>query len=151
MKNRPLSPLALVGVVSAVLLVIAVSAMSQNQQRVQSTTQLTVGTPVVAGPLAEWETHYAEAMKVATELAASGSIDHARRLADDLEDLDRVLRDYVRVSERLRHKNHALAETMMFLAQQNAIQMESRRYQTLTNAARAAHDVENSSVKNTRR
>jgi oligoendopeptidase F len=119
-----------------------------SQQRVQSTTQLIVGTPVVADPLADWEKHYAEAMKVANELAVSGSIDHARRLVDDLEDLDRVVRDYVRVSERLRHKNRALAETMVFLAQQNAIQMESRRYQTLANAAKAAHEVEQSTVRN---
>jgi oligoendopeptidase F len=104
-----------------------------SQQRVQSTTQLIVGTPVVADPLADWEKHYAEAMKVANELAV---------------DLDRVVRDYVRVSERLRHKNRALAETMVFLAQQNAIQMESRRYQTLANAAKAAHEVEQSTVRN---
>jgi hypothetical protein len=121
-----------------------------SQQRVQSTTQLTLRTPIVAEPLAEWEKEYAQAMKVAQELAEEGSIEDARRLADDLEDLDKVLRDYIRASERLRHKDRALSQTMEFLALQNVVQMESRRYQTIANALKAAHDVEQSTVRNMR-
>jgi seryl-tRNA synthetase len=132
--------------VGAVVLLIAVSVNSQ--QRVQSTTQLTIGTPVVADPLTEWEQQYAEAMKVATELAILGNHAHAKRLVDDLEDLDEALREYVRASERLRHKDRALSETMQFLTLQNSMQMESRQYQTISNALKAAHDAESATVRN---
>ncbi len=151
MKNRRLSRWALVGVVVVVSSIFAVSATSQTQQRVQSTTQLTVAKPVIADPLAEWEARYAEAMEVAAELKESGSPEHGVRLENDLEALDETLREYVRVSERLRHKNRAYAETMQFLALQNAVQMESRRYQTLANAVRAAQDAENNAVRNAKR
>jgi len=145
MRSRHLAGLALVGIV---VLVIAVSATTQGQQRVQSTTQLTVMTPVVAGPLAEWEAQYAEAMKVAAELAQSGSPKHAARLENDLEALDQALREYVRASERLRHKDRAVTVTMEFLALQNNIQMQSRQYQTISNALTAAHQVESAQVRN---
>ncbi len=150
MKNGSLNRWALVGVAGAVLLVIAVSATSQGQQRVQTTTQLTVRTPVVADPLSEWEKHYPEAMKVASELAESGSLQEARRLADDLEDVDRALREYVRASERLRHKNRALLERMEILVLQNNIQEQSRQYQTLLNALTASHQAEMNSIINTK-
>jgi hypothetical protein len=136
--------------VVVVMSVIAVSATSQTQQRVQTTTQLTVAKPVIADPLSEWETRYAEAMKVAAELKESGSPEHGERLENDLRGLDQALREYVRVSERLRHKNRALDDTMQFLALQNAVQMESRRYQTLSNASKAAQDAENNTIRNTR-
>jgi hypothetical protein len=87
-------------------------------------------------------------MKVAEELAASGSIEYARRLVDDLEDLDGDLEDFVRISERLREKQRALSETMEFLVLQNVMQMESRRYQTISNALKAVHDVEQSTIRN---
>ena len=148
MKNRPLNRWALVGVAGAVLLVIAVSATSQGQQRVQTTTQLTVRTPVVAGPLAEWEKHYPEAMNVASELAESGSLQEARRLVDDLEDVDKALRGYYRASERLRHKNRALLERLEILVLQNNIQEQSRQYQTLFNALTASHQAEMNSISN---
>ena len=148
MKKWPLSRWALVGVAGAVLLVIAVSATSQGQQRVQTTTQLTVRTPVVAGPLVEWEKHYPEAMNVASELAESGSLQEARRLADDFEDVDRALRDYVRAAERLRHKNRALVERLEILVLQNNIQEQSRQYQTLLNALTASHQAEMNSIIN---
>jgi len=148
MKKWPLSRWALVGVVGAVLLVIAVSGTSQGQQRVQTTTQLTVSTPVAAGPLSEWEKHYSEAMNVASELAESGSLQEARRLADDLEDVDRALRDYVRAAERLRHKNRALVERLEILVLQNNIQEQSRQYQTLFNALTASHQAEMNSIIN---
>jgi len=128
MRSRHLAGLALVGIV---VLVIAVSATTQGQQRVQSTTQLTV-----------------EAMKVAAELAQSGSPKHAARLENDLEALDQALREYVRASERLRHKDRAVTVTMEFLALQNNIQMQSRQYQTISNALTAAHQVESAQVRN---
>ena len=146
MKDERSSRWAFVGLACAALLVFAYSVSSQ--QRVQSTTQLTIRTPVVAGPLTEWDQHYAEAMKVAAELARSGHAEHAERLENDLEDLDEALREYVRVSERLRHKDRALAETMQFLALQNVMQMESRQYQTISNALKAAHDMKSSTIRN---
>jgi len=148
MKNGSSIRRALVGLACCAAVAFALSVGSQ--QRVQSTTQQSVRTPVVAGSLTEWERHYDEAMKVAQELAEEGSLDHARRLVDDLEDLDRVLRDYVRASERLRHKDRALSETMEFLALQNVMQMQSRQYQTIANALKAAHDVEQNTVRNLR-
>ena len=144
MKKRSLSRWALAGVV---FLAIAVTAASQTPQRVQST-QLTVRTPVIADPLAEWEKQYAEAMKVVDELAKSGSPENAERLQKDLETLDSTLRRFVRVSERLRHKNRALADTMEFLALQNNIQQESRQYQTISNALTASHQAASNSIRN---
>jgi hypothetical protein len=129
--------------------VLASSLSASSQQRVQTTTQVTVRTPVVvADPLAGWEKQYAEAMKVADELISSGKADSGRRLASDLEALDEALRAFVRVSERLRHKNRAYTETMQVLTQQNAIQLESRRFQTLSNASKLAHEIEQSTVRN---
>jgi hypothetical protein len=148
MRNALSGRWAVVGIVGAVLLAAAIVASQQSQQRVQTTVQLTVRTPVVADELDEWEMRYAEAMEVVAELAESGSREHAERLEGDLEGLDEALRRYVRVSERLRHKNRALAETMEFLALQNAMQMESRQYQALSNASRVAHDVAMASVRN---
>ena len=145
MKSRHIARWAFVGIV---VLLIAVSATSQSQQRVQSKTQLTVPKPVVADPLAEWEKQYTEAMKVADELAKSGSPENAERLKNDLENLDAALRKYVRVSERLRHKNRALADTMEFLALQNNIQQQSRQYQTISNALTASEQAANNSIKN---
>ena len=148
MKIRTSSRWALVGIVGVVVLVIALSVNSQ--QRVQSTTQLTVRTPVVAGPLSEWEKQYAEAMSVAVELAISGHVNHGRRLQDDLEDLDKSLREFVRASERLRHSDRAMAETMEFLVQQNVMQMESRQYNSISNALKVRHDVVMATVRNVR-
>ncbi len=42
------------------------------------------------------------------------------------------------------------AMNMQFLALQNAIQMESRKFQTLSNASRARHDIAMKSINNTR-
>lgn len=39
---------------------------------------------------------------------------------------------------------------LQFLALQNAVQMESRKFQTLSNAAKARHDVAMASIRNTR-
>jgi len=147
MKKWPLSRWALVGVVGAVVLVIAGSTTSHGQQRVQ-TTQLTVKKPVVADPLADWEKHYAAAIDVAREIADSGSPENGERLENDLKGLDAALREYVRVSERLRHKDRALSDTMEFLALQNNIQMQSRQYQTISNALTASHEAESNTVKN---
>jgi hypothetical protein len=107
--------LALAGVVSAVLLVIAVSATSQTQQRVQSTTQLTVRTPVVVGPLSEWEKQYAEAMNMTAELTESGSSELAEQVENDLQALDVALREYVRAAERLRHRDRAVTARIIEL------------------------------------
>jgi hypothetical protein len=148
MKFGPLNRFAVVGAVLAVLLVNLQLATSQSQQRVQSTTQFSVKTPLVADPMADWEQAYDEAMKVVRELEESGRPDDASRLENDLNGLDQAIRAYVRVSERLRHKDRAYAKTMEFLVAHNAMQMESRRYQTIANALTAAHQAENATVRN---
>jgi len=145
MKRTHLTQWGLVGVM---VLVITVSATSQSQQRVQSTTRRTVKTAVVADPLVEWKTQYAVAMKVASEITESGSTENGKRLENDLRDLDSALREYVRVSERLRHKNRALSDTMQFLALQNNIQQQSRQYQTISNALTASHQAASNSIRN---
>jgi hypothetical protein len=149
MKKGSMSRSTLVGL--AFFAVLALSLSVGSQQRVQTTTQLSVRTPVaVTDALAAWEKQYAEAMDVAEGLIRSGRANHGRRLANDLEALDGALREYVRVSERLRHKNRAFADTTQFLASQNAIQMESRKFQTLSNVSKVAHDVEHSTVRKMR-
>lgn len=150
MKNGPSSSWALLAVVSAVLLVIAVSAASQTQQRVQSTTQLTVSQPVVANPLSEWETQYAEAMKMVAEIAEVGSPEQAERFENDLRALDEAVRAYVRVSERLRHKNRAMAETMDSLLIQPSTRNMTQLGSLKTNITQAVHDVHKSVIDNLR-
>jgi hypothetical protein len=146
MKIRSSSRWALVGLACVAVLVFALTVSSQ--QRVQSTTQLTVRTPVVADPLAEWGRQYAEALKVAEELKASGKADHGRRLEYDLRALDEALRDFVRASERLQHRDRAIAETMDFLMLQNAMQMESRQFNAVSNALKVRHDSAMAAIRN---
>ena len=150
MKKINLNRWALVGLVGAALLVIAVSATSQTQQRVQTTTQLSVPTAVAADPFADWEQAYAEAMEVAKEFAEVGQMDYARSLVDDLEDLDKTLREYVRASERLRHKERVYMEGVEFLVSEKALLMESRQYEILMNARQVRHDTLKAIISNMR-
>ena len=150
MKIGPLNRFAVVGVVLTVLLVNLQLATSQSQQRVQSTTQLSVRTPVVADPMADWEQAYAEAMAVAQELTTSGNVDHGQRITNDLEELDRALREYVRASERLRHKNRAMEDTMEFMSLQLSQQNISRMSRMMSNLHRAMRDIETSFIDNLR-
>jgi len=147
-KNRLLSRWAFVGIVSAVLLVISVSATSQTQQRVQSTNQISVTKPEFLSLLIDWEVQYDEAAVAAAELAQSGYPEHAERIKADLEDLDEAVRDYVHATESLRHKSRDYDATMQFLATQNLGQMEARRFQTLSNVSKVAHEVAAGSVRN---
>ena len=148
MKNRRPSRWALVAAVGAVVCVIALSATSQVQQRVQPVTQLTAGT-AVASPLSPWQRESAEAMKLAAQLKSSGqSPELAEQIESDLRAMDEALTEYVRVSERLRHKNRALTVSLQSL--NSSIQMESRLYQTVSNALKAAHDVEMGTIRNMR-
>ena len=149
MKNGRPNRWALVAVAGAVVCVIALSATSQVQQRVQPVTQMTVRTPVVASTLSKWQTEYAEAMKLANQLKNSGqSPELAEQIESDLKAMDEALTEYVRISERLRHKDRALTASLLSL--QNSMQMESRLYQTLSNALKAAHDVETATIRNLR-
>ena len=126
--------------------VIAFSATSQVQQRVQPVTQSTART-AVASPLSQWQREYAEAMRLAAQLKRSGqSPELAEQIENDLRAMDEALTEYVRVSERLRHKNRALSESLQSL--NSSMQMESRLYQTLSNALKAAHDVEMATIRN---
>ena len=146
MKKVHLGRWVLVGVV---VVMVAAAAVSQSQQRVQST-QLTVAKPVLSAELTAWRDAYSEAMKVAREIKESGSAENGTRLENDLKALDEALREYVRVSERLRHKDRALSDTMQFLALQNNIQQQSRQYQTISNALTAAHQAESAAIRNTK-
>jgi len=146
MKNRRPSRWALVAAAGTVVCVITLSATSQGQQRVQPVTQLTAKT-AVASPLSQWQTEYAEAMKLAAQLKSSGqSPELAEQIESDLRAMDEALTEYVRVSERLRHKNRALTASLQSL--NSSMQMESRLYQTLSNALKAAHDVEMGTIRN---
>lgn len=131
-----------------VILAIAVTAASQSRQRVQPDVQSAAVTTAEADSLIEWSRQYSAAMKVADELAKGGSPENGQRLKKDLQALDGALKDYVRVSERLRHRNRALSDTMQFLALQNSVQQESRRYQTISNALKASHDAAMNSIGN---
>ena len=42
------------------------------------------------------------------------------------------------------------AMNMQFMALQNAVQMESRKFQTLSNASKARHDIAMASIRNTK-
>jgi len=148
MKIRPWSPWVLVCVVSAVLLVISVSATSQTQQRVQTTTQLTVRTPVVVGPLSEWETQYAEAMKLTAELAESGSSELAEQVGNDLQALDVALREYVRAAERLRHRDRAVTARIIEL--NNYAPPMTQLSSMMTNMQSRAHQTMKSIIDNFR-
>jgi ABC-type molybdate transport system substrate-binding protein len=112
MKFGPLNRWAVVGVVLAVLLVNLQLATSQSQQRVQSTTQLSVRTPVAAQPMADWEKAYVEAMNMTAELTESGSSELAEQVENDLRAMDVALREYVRAADRLRHRDRAVAATI---------------------------------------
>jgi len=131
-----------------VVCVVALSAASQEPQRVQPVTQLTART-AVASPLSQWQTDYAEAMRLAAQLKSSGqSPELAEQIESDLTAMDEALTEYVRVSDRLRHKNRALTVSLQSL--NSSMQMESRLYQTLSNALKAAHDVEMGTIRNMR-
>ena len=146
MKNRRPSKWALVAAAGAVVCVIALSATSQVQQRVKPVTQSTPRT-AIASPLSQWQTEYAEAMRLAAQLKSSGqSPELAEQIENDLRAMDEALTEYVRVSERLRHKDRALTGSLLSL--QNSMQRESRLYQTLSNALKAAHDVEMATIRN---
>jgi len=148
MKKWPLSRWALVGVAGAVLLVIAVSATSQGQQRVQTTTQLTVRTPVVAGPLVEWEKQYTETMKVTADLAESGSSELAEQVENELQAMDVALREYVRAAERLRHRDRAV--TARIIALNNHAPPMTQLSSMMSNMQRRAHDAMKSIIDNLR-
>jgi len=148
MKNMRPNRWALVAAAGAVVCVVALSAASQEPQRVQPVTQLTART-AVASPLSQWQTDYAEAMRLAAQLKSSGqSPELAEQIESDLTAMDEALTEYVRVSDRLRHKNRALTVSLQSL--NSSMQMESRLYQTLSNALKAAHDVEMGTIRNMR-
>jgi len=148
MKNRRPSRWALASAAGAVVCVVALSATSQVQQRVQPVTQVTART-AVASPLSKWQTEYAEAMRLAAQLKSSGqSPELAGQIESDLRAMDEALTEYVRVSERLRHKNRALTASLQSL--NSSVQMESRLYQTVSNALDVAHDVGMSTIRNMR-
>ena len=137
-----------VGIVAAAAMVFALPAFTQTQD-VQSrvvTRQVAIAESMEA-PLAEWDTEYAKALEAVRQLQSSS---RTRELGEQLElDLaayDAALREYVRVSERLRHKDRALTASAGSMDLSD--QMQSRTYQIISNALKVAHDAENSSIRN---
>jgi len=137
-----------VGIVTGAILVIALSGTSQEQEvKTRAVTQTVATAQIAVNPLAQWDAEYPKALEQARQLQASNdSREQGERLELELKELDETLRRYVRISERLRHKNRAVAATLESL--NNSMQMESRQFQTLSNALKAAHDVEQSSIRN---
>lgn len=136
------------GLVCIVILAVAVAAASQSRQRVPPAKPSAAVSATVADPLVEWNREYSAAMEVADEIVKGGSPENGQRLKNDLKALDVALKEYAQVSERLRHKNRALSDTLQFLALQQNIQQESRRYQTISNALKASHDAAMNSIRN---
>jgi len=88
-------------------------------------------------------------MRLAAQLKSSGqSPELTEQIESDLKAMDEALTEFVRVSERLRHKDRALTASLQSL--NSSMQMESRLYQTLSNALKAAHDVEMGTIRNMR-
>ncbi len=138
------------GVLLAATVVFALPASAQTQD-VQSrvvTHQAAIANPEEA-PLTEWETGYAKALEAARQLQSSA---RTRELGDQIElDLvayDEALREYVRVSERLRHKDRAMTASLDEL--KNAQGAESRTFQTMSNTMKAGHDTVKNMINNIR-
>jgi len=150
MKNGRRGRWALVGIVTGAILVIALSGTSQEQEvKARAVTQIIAPAQIAANPLAQWDAEYPKALEQARQLQASNdSREQGEQLELELKELDETLRRYVRISERLRHKNRAAAATLNSL--NNSMQMHSRQYQSISNALKAAHDVEMASIKNTK-
>ena len=150
MKNGRSSRLALVGIVAIVIMVFALSGTSQERDiKPQAVTQSVTTAQFATNPLAQWDTDYSKALEQARQLQSSSSTrEKGEQLELELKELDETLRKFIRVSERLRHKNRALTATMQSL--NNSAQMESRAFQTISNALKAAQDAENNSIKNTK-
>jgi GGDEF domain-containing protein len=139
-----------VAVVAAVMVLCAssVCAQAEDVKARVATTQAVASQPA-AEPLAEWETQYDEALAAAQQLQASdGTRELGEQLALDLEAYNEALRAYVRVSERLRHKDRALTASIGAL--KNGGQTESRVYQTMSNAMKTAHETVKNSINNIR-
>ena len=113
MKNGRRSRWALVGIVAGAILVIALSGTSQEKEVKTSAVAQTVATARIASdPLAQWDLEYPKALAQARQLQSSGtSREQGEQLELELEELDEILRKYVRISERLRHKNRAVTAT----------------------------------------
>ncbi len=125
-----------------------IALTAQGQQRVQSTTQRAVAEPVAADALSDWRAQYEQALQLTAELAESGSVERARMIEYVLEGLEDDLREYQRVSERLRHKDRALEATVAQLDASSAI--EARLVQALSNLQKTARDATRSAIQNVR-
>lgn len=148
MNRRPSIRWIRVGIVVGAAMIFAAAGSAQTQE-VQSrvmTHQAAIAKPA-EDPLAGWETEYAKALETARQLQSSTRTrELGEQLELDLQAYDEALKVYVRASERLRHKDRALTATAASLDLSN--QMQSRAFQVLSNALKAAHDVENASIRN---
>lgn len=135
-------------VAAAAAFALPASAQTQDVQSRVVTHQAAIAKSEEA-PLTEWETGYAKALEAARQLQSSA---RTRELGEQLElDLvayDEALREYVRVSERLRHKDRAMTASLDEL--RNAQGAESRTFQTMSNTMKAGHDTVKNMINNIR-
>lgn len=150
MAQRTSTQWVRVGIVAAAAMAFALPAFTQTQD-VQSrvvTHQVAIAKPAEA-PLKEWDAEYARALEAAKRLQSSAS---TRELGEQLElellAYDEALKAYVRVSERLRHKDRALTASLDEL--KSAEGVSSRTLQTMSNAMKAAHDTVKNMINNIR-
>jgi len=148
MAQRTSTQRVRVGFLAAAAMAFALPAFTQTQDvRSRVVTHQAATRQVAVDPLAGWNEEYAKALESAQELKSSESTrELGERLELDLAAYNEALKAYVRVSERLRHKDRALTVTAESLDRSN--QMQSRAFQTLSNALKTAHDVEKSSIRN---
>lgn len=148
MSRSAVSRWAIACVAALAALLVGISLTARGQQRVQATSQRAVAETVAADPLSDWHAQYEQTMQLTAELAESGSAERARMIESVLEGLDDDLREYQRVSERLRHKDRALAATVAQLDASSAI--EARLAQALANLQKTARDATRSAIQNIR-
>lgn len=146
-QNRPSRWLRVVFTAAVVSVIALPAAAQQEDVKPRVVTHRAAAGQAAVDPLAEWESEYAKALEAVEQLAASSRTgDMGRQLALDLAAFDEALREYVRVSERLRHKDRALQATVDSLDLSN--EMQARTFQTLSNALKTAHDAQMSSIRN---
>jgi len=150
MAQRTSTQRVRVGFLAAAAMAFALPAFTQTQD-VQSrvVTHQAATRQVAVDPLAGWNEEYAKALESAQELKSSESTrELGERLELDLAAYNEALKAYLRVSERLRHKDRALTAAMETL--KNSGKSDSRVYQTLSNAQKAAHDTAKNMINNIR-
>jgi hypothetical protein len=108
---------------------------------------------VIAKPeqvsLSAWSMEFSRALESARQLQSSADTrELGQQLELDLTAYDEALRKYVKVSERLRHKERALAATVDSL--DGSSQKQSQVIHTISSALKAARDTKAAITRNLR-